>query len=322
MAMAMEERVPYVGLNVIVKNTFLDVDEGDCEGSRKRFSSVPRTWKPVSPSCSSDRLERLSISTSASVGSFSETGSDRGQGTTSPSSPESSVAVARPNKPKLNAGAAVFSMPQSPASVATTASPMMVPMSPMMMPMSPMMSPMIGQFAFEMMPGMMKLNPEARIFEPALSSTGEIAAMISAAKGALLGSKHVAGVEVETENATPGAPTVLHVELHETTMEKDREEVVCAAKAALIAAAEHSQNTYVLGYAATPFQDFDDSTGFRATIGSIPDHMQDFVCWDTYQKGFCTNQGDCRACHPMPSNVSPMTVRMKKKSEMQDAGSA
>jgi len=82
-----------MALNVIVKNTFLDVDDCDqtIEATRKRSSSVPRTWKLRTRSglgsFDGKRGPPSVISTSASDGELSDAGSGFDPSTPEQSSP-------------------------------------------------------------------------------------------------------------------------------------------------------------------------------------------------------------------------------------------
>jgi hypothetical protein len=303
--MAVELVPNEVGLNVIVKNTFLDLDEGEDTGCAKRCSSVPRAWKPLSPTGSFFDGERASVSTTASDDELSEVSArsssdlvgamtnNRGCG------PEAS----RP-KAKLNPGAAEFT-PCSPLS-----SPLTSPQVPMMMPM---LSSPFGGFGSPMM----KVCAPPASPPPMPAPSEEVTAVLSAAKSALLGNKHVADVKLVPELCTPGTASTLNVELKPLGAKEDQDaekEVCCAGKAALIAACDHSQSTYVMGYEASPFKDVtsSDEPGFRATISAVPDSMQELVCWEMYQKGTCRNQGMCQWYHPVPAHLLPIQLILRR----------
>lgn len=71
-------------------------------------------------------------------------------------------------------------------------------------------------------------------------------------------------------------------------------EVLECAKANLLEAAGSSNDIYVMGYEATPFQTKPD--GFEATLGVMQDESQ--ACWDSYTSGSCCRGVRCRWQHP------------------------
>eukprot|EP00930_Biecheleria_cincta_P035097 TRINITY_DN24173_c0_g2_i1.p1 TRINITY_DN24173_c0_g2~~TRINITY_DN24173_c0_g2_i1.p1 ORF type:complete len:307 (-),score=69.56 TRINITY_DN24173_c0_g2_i1:162-1082(-) len=300
--MAVEVVPNEAGLNVIVKNTFLDLDESEDTGCAKRCSSVPRAWKPLSSTGSFSDGERASVSTNASDDELSEVSARSSRGDlvgVKTNGGSDGLEVVRP-KAKLNPGAAEF----------TPCSPLTGPQAPMM-PV-PMLSPSFAPFGSPVMK--VCAPPEAPPPMPAPSE--EVTAVLSAAKSALLGNKHVADVKISPELCTPGTASTLNVELKPLgAKDQDAEkEVCCAGKAALIAACEHSQNTYVMGYEASPFKDMKSSgePGFKATLSAVPDSMQELVCWEIYQKGTCRNQGMCQWYHPVPAHLLPIQLILRR----------
>lgn len=71
-------------------------------------------------------------------------------------------------------------------------------------------------------------------------------------------------------------------------------EVLECAKANLLEAAGSSNDIYVMGYEAAPFQNKPD--GFEATLGVMQDESQ--ACWDSYTSGSCCRGVRCRWQHP------------------------
>eukprot|EP00933_Yihiella_yeosuensis_P021171 TRINITY_DN16826_c0_g1_i4.p1 TRINITY_DN16826_c0_g1~~TRINITY_DN16826_c0_g1_i4.p1 ORF type:complete len:376 (-),score=94.85 TRINITY_DN16826_c0_g1_i4:346-1419(-) len=146
-------------INVIVKNTFLDIADSKPDGSCKRCSSVPRTWKPAAQLGICHRQlnsPRDSISTIPSTRDLSDGASSEGDfedstSQISASSPGLPTSVAfQPTQ--LNASAAEFWMPVSPY---IESAPQAVQINPAMMQM------MIPQNCYSMVPVMNKLNTEA-----------------------------------------------------------------------------------------------------------------------------------------------------------------
>mmetsp|Transcript_120 Transcript_120/g.307 ORF Transcript_120/g.307 Transcript_120/m.307 type:complete len:203 (+) Transcript_120:110-718(+) len=178
-----------MALNVIVKNTFLDLDERDHileAGARKRSSSVPRTWKLRTDSISGTESV---VSTSASDGDLSD--DDSGFETPLLRSPALRVQkglymqwegkftdmvlppTPKPAAPsdwtsKLNPTAAEFKMP-APIDGATFQTNAGTP------PATMLPSPIAGQSWFipMMTPGGSRLNPKAKAFEPGMAPSEE-----------------------------------------------------------------------------------------------------------------------------------------------------
>lgn len=78
----------------------------------------------------------------------------------------------------------------------------------------------------------------------------------------------------------------------------------------LLATAEQSESTYILGYKAQPFQDTQD--GFKATVGCVTALQEHSICWDTYELGFCPRRNTCRWCHPLPKDLMQLVVTIEE----------
>jgi len=170
-----------------------------------------------------------------------------------------------------------------------------------------------------------RLNPEARVFEPTPVQQqqqiggglpAEIWAVINSAKLALTASPHVASVKV-TEGAL-GQTTTIVTEVHSNMGQYGARETLNVVKAALLGAAARSQMTYILGWGAVPFQDMPGDAGFKGMIGSVPMTMQDSICWDTYQKGYCPRRALCRWCHPLETDLAPLRVILERSNTGND----
>lgn len=289
-----------MALNIIIKNTFLDVEESDGSGSAcgstRRSSSVPRTWKP------GFSLDKSFSDATPSIGSTAASDGELSDGQPAPlrdvegqdvvSAPPTPPTPPMPKKAGLNPEAAEFQMP---------------PAAEMLAAWPPTFNGI----------SMIRLNPEARVFEPMPTPMAradhtlppEISIVVSAAKQALLGGQHVLDAQV-TEGAL-GQTTTITAEVDDKLGPNDSHEILGLAKAALLEAAANSQMTYVLGYGTVPFQDVTDS-GFKAAIGSIPPSMQGSICWDTYQKGYCPRRALCRWCHPTETDLAQIRVLLKR----------
>jgi len=276
---------------LVVKNTFLDVEEADESGSTcgstRRSSSVPRTWKPFDSS--PDDIQRtgstLSMgSTAASEGDLSDGAAAALRDVETPGTADVPLGQMLRLQGTLNPEAAEFQMP--PAFEVPRTRPAGTGMA-------------------------IRLNPEARAFRPMPPLAPEISSVVAAAKTALAGSPHVTDVKV-TE-APLGQTTTVVADISSAAGPFAGHEALTAAKASLLGAAARSQMTYCLGYTAAPFQDCD--SGFKGAIGSVPPHMQGSVCWDSYQKGFCPRRSLCRWYHPMETDLAPIRVTLRKPAE-------
>lgn len=73
-----------------------------------------------------------------------------------------------------------------------------------------------------------------------------------------------------------------------------KDHLLSSAKAAIMAASERSQGTYVVGYRLQPFMD--SPLGFSAILAHISRPAE--ACWDLLQWGTCRFEGSCRWRHP------------------------
>lgn len=286
-----------MALNIIIKNTFLDVDESDGSGSpcgsARRSSSVPCTFR-FRPGYSFDNDTCQTCQRPGSTRSLASTAAseeDLSDIQAAPFNDAETQDLPQKKASFLNPEAAEFQMPPSPYEVQV----------PQMKPTTP---------------SGIRLNPEARAFEPmpmAQMGTGlpaEISTVINSAKHALMASPYVTNVKV-TEG-TLGQTTTIAAEIRGNMGQYGARETLSSAKAALLGAAARSQMTYVLGWGAVPFQDMPGDMGFKGMIGSVPMTMQDTICWDTYQKGYCPRRTLCRWCHPLETDLSTLRVILKR----------
>jgi len=279
-----------LALHIVIKNTFLDVDESDSAGSpcgsSRRSSSVPCAWRP-GYSFDKGRCQRLGSTQSLASTAASDEGASDGQA--APLNDVETQDDMPTKKVSLNPEAAEFQMPVSYEAQAP-----------------PKPSSTSG----------IRLNPEARAFEPMPATPtspglpAEISTVINSAKHALMASPHIVNVKV-TEGAL-GQNTTIVAEVNSSAGPYGSRETLNSAKAALLNAAARSQMTYVIGWGTVPFQDLGGDSGFKGLIGSVPMTMQDSVCWDTFQKGYCPRRTLCRWCHPLETDVAPFRVILKR----------
>lgn len=157
-----------------------------------------------------------------------------------------------------------------------------------------------------------KLKATAATFMPLSCGIGEAAMVIAAAQMALGVCPQVFGVE--RCDGTMGTITTLSAQVQDgpSPAAEASQSALEAAKAALLATASLSQNVYVIGYLTEyPFEDFEDGTGFAASLGFVTRAQEDTACWDTFQKGFCPRRTTCRWCHPAQSDLVRVHVSLK-----------
>lgn len=274
-----------MGFAIIVKNTFLDVDESDGDGSCKRSSSIPRFWKPNSPHgffVTQTTMSRASISTAASDSDLSE----RPEREDKEDTPRA-VDQAPTASPQLNPSAAEFWMPPPPEAY------MVFPMGDPMFPMIP-------------------LNAQAAMFQPLPEPLSEVSMILASTKAAILSNPLVKSAEVA--EGPVGSTTTIEIEV---SAEAKADEILSSAKASLLEAAACSHSTYILGYMMKPFTDIGDE-GFKATISFTPLNQQ--VCWNLFQKSFCS----CNKhfiehwYHPKESDSVMLRVTLKRTEASQE----
>jgi len=301
--------------DVVVKNTFIDLEEHDDDlqrGESRRSNSVPRTWKPGTlrlPLSSSELPSDASVSSSTTAASRGDGASDAGG--------ESDLAEV--NDP-FQFHCTIDSMAWQ-------------PMGPSLVPRTTtgLMATRLNREAAAFWPPNMgrpereatvpRLNAQAPAFEPLQHPTlvqqgfqsqrQEVLEAIAAATLALRGSQVVSDVKV-----TSGSGNTVSIDGEVVGAGEQvsftMNEALQSAKDALLTFAASSQNTYVIGYEQTPFKDWSEhgSSGFNATIGIVPAEHQDTACWDTYQKGFCPRRATCRWCHPEDWDMSNLCFRL------------
>lgn len=301
--------------DVVIKNTFFDVEEHDDDlqrGESRRSNSLPRTWKPGNSELSSD----ASVYSSTTAASRGEGASDVGEDsdlaeidstTASPHSAADAAAWQRlspASAPRPRAGTFSMSARLNPQAAAF---------------MPPSIGTSVRQAAAP------RLNAQAAAFQPLQAPSiveqgpflpQQVSDAVAAATMALQGSHNVSGVQV-----LYGNENTVSVE-GETMGAFGMNEVLQLAKDALLTFAATSQNTYVLGYEKTPFQDWTSEgsprqCGFQAVIGIVPAEQEATACWDTYQKGFCPRRAQCRWCHPEDRDLVTVCCTLRSPAGMQ-----
>jgi hypothetical protein len=298
---------------IVIKNTFLDVDDFYGTGlsaSCKRSASVPRTWKPdwtnpaTSPGTASTAASESDINPAdLSDGDIFEAragGSPNGgrklwtpYWEEPPSSPSGNTdgGSSTPGHLVRSITAPAKVQSSSAAEGDMTCIPCGLEVSPH------------------------RLNPEARAFKPTILWPGEVGMLVASAKQAMLGSSCVTDVQVN--EAPVGAVTTIVAKVKDSARTSPSQWTagpvrltIGLAKKSLLAASRMSKDTYVLGYAESPFTDVSE-TEFTARLVALPPSIASMACWDTFQKGFCPRHGKCSWQHPQEHDVVTLRVVLK-----------
>lgn len=151
-----------------------------------------------------------------------------------------------------------------------------------------------------------ELDSRAAAFDPGASPDAGVHGLLAAIRAALSEDPCVLSVHL-VESAMGGISAITVT----PGAWGDACRVLELAQGAVLEAAEGSEDAYVLGYAAQPFEAFGDA-GFRAWIGRMPAECEATACWDFYQKGFCPRRATCRWCHPPASDLMQLVVTLQK----------
>lgn len=168
-----------------------------------------------------------------------------------------------------------------------------------------------------------KLSSAARPFASSLAPTAGIQMVLSAAKNVFECDPGVFDVQM-VEGVMGGTWTIV---AHTRGPFRNPRYLLGMVKNALLTTAEHSRDTYILGYDVKPFTKI-DKCSFSATLSTIPDAQQKNACWDSYTNGFCPRRISCRWTHPAESQVMRLVVRIQhearevQEGEIQEAISA
>lgn len=154
-----------------------------------------------------------------------------------------------------------------------------------------------------------KLKPCARPFKSMLKQppTTEVMTVVASAVEVLSKCDGILGVQVH-DGGMGGTTMIVGKSAHANP---EAEPVFSKVKDALLHSAEQSENTYILGYGAQPFNNLDNMS-FSANIASVPN--DDTACWETYEKGFCPRCATCRWDHPSDIDQVRVIVMIQKAS--------
>lgn len=261
--------------DLIVKNTFLTVKESHTE--HRRSSSVPSSARLGSPTVG--RKERIDVWADCSTASEADLDLDRPESDTSShcadttSSGEASPAETTRTPLKSSARA------WTPGALMSPTAGSMIPTFGPMGPMG-MVSPMAMCHVLFMQRLTMVMN---------------------AAWSALAAYSHTYSVV-----ASDGpAGCCLSARMRKEDVSK-RPAALAIVKKALLHAAEASDNIFISGYEAKPFQT--TPLGFEATVVMAPHPSE--ACWAILKQGFCSRGCQCRWKHPLEHKTFNLIIQV------------
>lgn len=161
-------------------------------------------------------------------------------------------------------------------------------------------------------PSWTKLSSKARLFE--LPLPRDIRNVLMAVTASLRNIPKLLNVQM-SDGKLGGTTTIVfsHARGLQTF---DFVKILATLKMVFLAAAESSEETYVMGYDGKPFAATgtgkNTTWGFSAKLSSVPAAQQDTTCWDTYRTGFCPRQSTCRWCHPLDSDLLNVVVMLRQ----------
>lgn len=136
----------------------------------------------------------------------------------------------------------------------------------------------------------------------------EVRGVLSAARAGLANDPVVCGTKV-SEGSMGGAAEVTAEVLASAPVSD--EYLMTRAKTALLGAAGSGSVVCVLGHGRRPFQDLGEGR-FGCTLALVPAEKQHLMCCDTCRYGFCPRASTCRWCHPGPSDLLKVVVRVQR----------
>lgn len=329
MASVAVQSIPKSALPIIVRNTFIDMEDEAFEVDPRRSSSEPPSTRHSdreSPpdfgfKCrkSSDFAESTASGLSSRKGSFcdstSEDGSPKASGpegffsdsTSSDGSPKADVS--RPSSPVVF-WADVTDENTAEGSFSDSASSDGSPKADVSLPMSPVPQK--------------KLNPDAAVFKmpnqlPLLSLELSVLAMIprlfqsqfqdlfKTAEQELSQIKLVKSAKsVEASGLWGKGVTIVGTMCPKDAI-KGKAEVLKSMQQVLLQSAEKSKSIYVMGYELMPFTPTEH--GFAAMLAGI--RNTDFACGELLTQGFCQHGARCARQHP--SCMVPIYIEIEQE---------
>lgn len=293
-------------LAISVKNTFVDFETWKTAPVRRRSTSVPRAFKPGSSGSCDDSnygdAPHSDDSTSASdkdVPLFSPHGawseSDSQDCTDADVSTECDFEMEEYAK-----GASV------PANAEDAPSDSAMKSKVTLSLVDCVCKEDCGYVAAECKPRT-KLKSQARPFESVRQPPAELVAVISSAAQTIASAPDIVDVQV-TSGGMGGTTTIV---AQSSSSNPDPQCVFTLTKDMMLQTAEHSTNTYILGYGGNPFNNL-DQLSFSANICCVPAAHENTACWDFYEKGYCPRCTTCRWDHPSETDIMRVIVMIMK----------
>jgi hypothetical protein len=153
-----------------------------------------------------------------------------------------------------------------------------------------------------------RLKLSAQAYEPSLQEPPpEIHSVLSAVRTALSCCTYVSRVLIKI--GSMGSATFIHAVLQDLGPMSvyGACQALSVAQGAFVDATARSQTVYIVGYASQPFVR-NHPYGFKVTLSAMSASVQEQVCWDLIQHGFCPRRQTCRWNHPAKPDVLDIHV--------------
>lgn len=152
-----------------------------------------------------------------------------------------------------------------------------------------------------------RLRSQAQPFKSARTPPAEVTKTIASAVEVLATGKDI--MDVQVHDGGMGGTTMIVAQ--SSCAHPDPQCTFSLVKDSLLRSAEQSQNTYVLGYGAQPFNNL-DRFSFSLKLAHVPAAHRQTECWDHYEKGFCSQYSKCCWNHPSETDMMRIIVMIKK----------
>lgn len=308
-----------MAMEMIIKNTFIDVEDSEEPTAAKRSSSVPRSFKPVTPMSKLAKVADFHqpCASDASTGDSDECLSVGDNEAISSSSASSSTET----DDASGAGKTLISLDtlclSEKGDGGTTLS--WSDLSEGLDDFTPKTVLCLSDaITAEAKKERSRLSAKARLFEPVTpipSIPTDMQMVLMAAQTALRGCPKITNVQM-TQGTFGGTTTIVGNYAKGSLQVFELVKTLATVKMALLDAANESTNTYIMGYLKTPFSNV-GANGFSGKIGSVSAMQEDTTCWDSYQKGFCPRQSTCRWCHPADHDLVKIVVMLNETHHVQ-----
>lgn len=153
----------------------------------------------------------------------------------------------------------------------------------------------------------LKLRSRAQPFKSLRSPPAEVMSVIANAVEVLSSGTDI--FDVHVRDGGMGGTTMIVAKSSSTYL--DALMTFSLVKDSLLHSAEQSENTYILGYGAQPFENLDPCS-FSATIARVPAEHHDTACWQTYENGSCPCHTMCHWDHPGNFDMMKIIITLIK----------